>query len=233
MKFDLIDLKNKDVKEMTRQELNEFNSYVTSTRSNARTASKAKLFKLIYNIVSGICSLLVAYFIYRSIICFLYVRSELSTNIILTIISFIPMIVLYFVWNHKEKEAVEISNICSDKLDEIRKQKNLLDLKETIALEKAEKAKLKSIEKEEALKKANEQKTEEPKKAEAKPEIKEELVEEKKVEKKEKLEAEEQPKKNDSDKKKEEDFEALSREIQELKALLKKQNEKSDDSKKD
>lgn len=238
MSFNIDELKNKDIKSMTLEELNDYGSYVQNTRKDASKIYKSSLLKIIYNVVASILGVVIGILIFNCIMCFIYDNPTYKKYLALILVCCVIIFIPYFLWNRSEKKVTELTNICNDKLDEIRKQRNLLELKATMAQEKAERAKQKAeteksakaveekVENKETkpVEKENvaEKPVEETKKEETKTETKEKTTE--------KTEQEEQ-KKVDEDKKKDDDIAALSKEIQELKELLKKQSEKSNESK--
>lgn len=138
LKQELEEIKNKDLSNMTENELKEYKGYLTNYNKNAEKKSKAGIWKKIFNIGGGICSIGAGILMLTGVFSIMRTLSVATMLLNYGIAAGLLVATGIFkrLYKNSSKNAENIKQVCNGKLLEVDRQLSVLEFRKELKAEK-------------------------------------------------------------------------------------------------
>ena len=136
LKQELEEIKNKDLSNMTTEELLTYKSELTQKANNSTSKTKVGLKKALYTVVSYIFGAGIGYCAARVLMTYIYTGSlaPFLPNLGLALLCGVPIAGSYVFFKLAKRNAQKITQVCNNKLLEVDKQIAVNDYKRQLEL---------------------------------------------------------------------------------------------------
>ena len=138
LKQELEEIKNKNLSNMTTEELLKYKSELTQKANNSTGKTKVGLKKILYTGVSYLFGAGIGYCAARVLMTYIYTSSlaPLLPNLGIALLCGVPIAGSYVFYKLAKRNAQKITQVCNDKLVEVDKQIAINDYRRELAASK-------------------------------------------------------------------------------------------------